>query len=300
MKIILPGGSGFLGRSFERYASALGHECYVLTRRTKQSNDIEWDGKSQGAWSQIIDGAEAVVNFTGRSVNCIYNEANQKEIIESRVDSVNAIDCAIEQRANPPRVIVQAGSLAIFGDTTESCDEDSCHGQGFSVRVCEIWEEAFFSKNFSGTRKCLLRIGFVLGPNGGALEPLRKLALAFLGGTVGKGTQYISWLHAEDLNRMIMACIEDQALNGIFNATGPNPVTNKEFMKLLRETLGRPWSPPAPESMVRIGALLIMRADPSLALTGRKCYPKRFLERGFSFAHTDLEETLKDVLGKWS
>jgi uncharacterized protein (TIGR01777 family) len=243
-----------------------------------------------------INGSYAVVNFTGKSVNCIYTPKNKAEIINSRIDSVNAVDQAVLQCAHPPQVIVQAGSLAIFGDTEKRCDEEASHGEGFSVHVCQQWEDTFFNREFQKTRKVLLRIGFALGKNGGALEPLLKLAKFYLGGTIGSGRQYISWLHLDDLNEMFLTAIENEKMNGIYNATGPTPVTNKEFMKALRKSTNRGWSPPAPATLVKIGAYVIMRADPSLALTGRNCVPKRLLESGFKFKYTDLEDALEDLV----
>jgi len=295
-RFILPGGSGFLGRSFAAHARRLGHESIVLTRSPKENGDVFWDGKTLGDWRQHVDGADAVVNFTGKSVNCLYTPANRREIIDSRVDSVKAIDEAVTRCERPPGAIVQTGSLAIYGDTTASCDESAPHGEGFSVEVCELWEGAFFSKTLPDTRKCCLRIGFALGPDGGALETLCNLARWFLGGTVGSGRQYISWLHVDDLNRMIMRCIEDPSLEGVFNATGPSPVTNEEFMRRLRKAVGRPWSPPVPAWLVKLGARWILRTDASLALTGRKCYPSRLRSAGFEFRYTDLEETLREII----
>jgi len=299
MRIVIPGGSGFLGRSFATFARKRGYHCIVLTRNPRDEGDVQWDGRTMGDWAAAFDGAAAVVNFTGRSVNCVYNDANKKEIIESRVNSVRAVDEAVAGCSDPPKVIVQAGSLAIYGDTTEPCGEDAPHGEGFGVEVCEVWEEEFFAQALPQTRKCFLRIGFVLGIGGGALEPLRTLTRCYLGGTVGKGNQFISWIHIDDLNRMILTCIENASLEGVFNATGPGPVTNRVFMKAMRKAAGRPWVPPAPAPLVRLGARLIMQTDASLALAGRKCFPRRFSELGFVFNHTNLEQTLRDIMEGW-
>ena len=295
-RLVLPGGSGFLGRAFAAYARSLGHACVVLTRRPSREGDLPWDGKTRGPWCEALEGAEAVVNFTGKSVMCRYTPENRKEIIDSRVDSVRVVDEAVARCVRPPAVIVQSGSLAIYGDTSEACDEEAPHGEGFGVEVCELWEDAFFENPLPETRKCMLRIGFVLGPDGGLLVPLRRLTRFFLGGTVGSGRQYISWLHVDDLNRMILRCIEDDTLDGLFNATSPHPVTNKVFMQALRKAMRRPWSPPTPAVMVKIGARWILGTEGSLALAGRRCYPRRFEEVGFTFIHTDLEATLRDVL----
>jgi uncharacterized protein (TIGR01777 family) len=143
-----------------------------------------------------------------------------------------------------------------------------------------------------------VRIGFVLGKNGGALDPLAKLTRCFLGGTVGKGSQYISWLHEDDLNRLILDCIEDEKYQGIYNATCPKPVSNREFMKQLRTALKRPWSPPVPSWAVKIGARYIMQTEADLALTGRRCIPKRLSdEHDFKFKYNNLDTSLENIFG---
>ena len=145
-----------------------------------------------------------------------------------------------------------------------------------------------------GMRKSILRIGFALGPDGGALEMLARLTRFFLGGTVGSGRQFTSWIHIADLNRMFLAAIERDDISGVFNATAPNPVTNAEFMREMRRALHRPWSPPVPALVAHIGSWL-MRTEASLALGGRRCTPKHFLERGFEFEFPELRGALEDL-----
>ena len=304
-KIILAGGSGFLGQSFAYFLAKRGFEVVILSRQPKsyqnpQMRTVVWDAKTIGNWATELEDAVAVVNFTGRSVACLYTEKNKKEIIASRIDSVRVIAKAFGMLQNPPPVLIQAASLAIYGDTKTLCDEDAPHGSGFStefsVAVCEKWEQAFWESKPAKVRAVLFRIGFVLGPGGGALEPLARLTRLFLGGTVGSGRQFISWLHLHDLNRMFLWAIENPHASGVYNATGPNPVENREFMATLRKVLKRPWSPPVPEFIVKFGALFIVKADPSLALTGRKCVSRRLEEQGFRFEYTDLENALKEIL----
>nr|WP_264484457.1 TIGR01777 family oxidoreductase [Brevibacillus borstelensis] len=299
-KIILAGGSGFLGNAFASFLSEKGYEAVILSRSAAGNNPharyVAWDGAAVGEWAAELEGSRAVVNFAGKSVNCIYTKKNKAEIIQSRLSSVKALTDAILACKNPPPVFVQAGSLAIFGDTRQLCDEEAPHGEGFSVEVCKRWEEAFFAVELPKTRKVLLRIGFALGKNGGALEPLMNLVTYNLGGTVGSGDQYISWLHVDDLNEMIFAAIQNEQLQGTYNATGPTPVTNREFMQTLRKVMNKGWAPPAPAPLVWLGAYLVMRTEPSLALTGRNCVPKKLLDAGFSFRFTDLEEALRDII----
>ena len=297
-KVVIPGGSGFLGSSLASYLVAKGHEVIILTRKPHRTQgpiqDIYWDGKTFGEWARAFEGAKAVVNLTGRSVNCLPTARNKREIIESRVDSVNVVTQAINQADIPPSALVQASSLAIYGDTQETCTEESAHGQGFSADVCKCWEEALKQRGLPSTRKVVLRIGFVLGSGGGALGPLASLTKRFLGGRIASGQQYISWLHIEDLNRMILWAIESDKVQGAFNATGPNPVTNAKFMRTLRLVLNRPWSPPVPAWAVRIGAVF-MRTDASLALTGRKCVPEKALAMGFDFHYLELQKALQNI-----
>jgi uncharacterized protein len=162
------------------------------------------------------------------------------------------------------------------------------------TKVCEKWETAFESVEVPATRKVLLRLGVVLGPNGGFLGLLGRLTRWFLGGQVGNGRQYLSWIHIADLSRMVLASIENRELTGVFNATSPNPVSNVEFMRELRRALHRPWSPPVPEFAARIGSWL-MGTEASLALVSQRCIPRRFLEHGFNFEFPKLRSALANI-----
>lgn len=302
-RVVLAGGSGFLGHALAEELLKRDYEVVILTRTPKRRSvgrrvqEVAWDGRTLGAWKGAIDGARAVVNLTGKSVNCRYTAANRREIVESRVDSVNVLGEAIAGCVKPPNAFVQAASLAIYGDAGERvCDESAPAGKGFSVETCLSWEAAFNSLQLPATRKVLLRIGFALGKGEGALGTLAKLTKFYLGGSVGSGRQYISWLHAQDLNEMFLWSIERDDMVGTYNATCENPVTNAEFMRELRHALNRPWSPPVPTLAVRVGARL-MGTESELALTGRRCVPKRFSEMNFEFAYPRLTEALRNLFG---
>jgi hypothetical protein len=237
------------------------------------------------------------VNLAGRNINCPHTPKNVLEIAESRVNAVRIVATAFDHILHPPRVWVQAGAIGFYGDRgDQGCIEDTPSGEGKLVGICCQWEYAFNTAVVAKTRRVLLRIGFVLGRTGGALPVLARLTRGFLGGTVGSGKQYISWIHLADLNRMFIEAIERKDLSGTFNAVAPSPVTNKEFMRELRRALHRPWGLPAPDWSVRLGSLL-MRTDSSLALSGCRCAPKRFLEAGFSFQFPDLGSALKNIYG---
>jgi uncharacterized protein len=233
--------------------------------------------------------------LTGRSINTRHTAEHRREIIDSRVDSVRVLGEAICRCAQPPKVFVQLAGVGIYGDKGDRvCDETTPPGNDFVSEVCQKWEGAFNSVNARDTRKVLLRLGVVLGPSGGFLDLLARLTRWFLGGQVGSGRQYLSWIHMADLLRMILAAIENEELGDVFNATSPNPVTNREFMRELRRALHRPWSPPVPVFAARIGSWL-METEASLALVSERCIPKRFVEKNFEFEFPTVRDALASI-----
>ena len=301
-RIVLAGGSGFIGQSLSPFLLSKNYELIVLTRAESDHRgavrNVHWDGKTLDDWLEFVNGAFAVVNLTGRSINCRHTPENRREIIDSRVNSVRVLGQAIARCAQPPKAFVQIAGVGIYGDKGKRiCDETASPGDDFVTKVCEKWEAAFDSVDAPNTRKVLLRLGVVLGPNGGFLGLLGRLTRWFLGGQVGNGRQYISWIHITDLSRMVSASIENWELTGVFNATSPNPVTNAELMRELRRALHRPWSPPVPEFAVRIGSWL-MGTEASLALVSQRCVPKRFLEKHFAFEFPEQREALANIFPK--
>ena len=271
---------------------AKGYETLVIGRR---GTDLEWNGQTLGDWASALEGAEAVVNLTGKNINCRHTGENRREIIRSRVDSVRVLGEAIARCAVPPKVFVQASGVGYYGDTGDCvADEDSPPGHDFPAEVCRQWEGAFDALNLPATRKGILRLGVVLGRDGGALPMLEKLTRWFLGGAVGNGKQFISWIHVADVVRMFEAAVEQTDLSGVFNSTSPRPVTNKEFMRELRRALHRPWSPPVPAPFARAGAWL-MGTDGELALTSTRCVPRRFVQHGFDFQFPNLRDALASL-----
>jgi uncharacterized protein len=295
--VVLAGGSGFLGRALSAELGRAGYEVLVLTRKGRRgrAGRAVWDGRTAGDWARLLEGAEAVVNLAGRSVNCRYTRRNRREIVESRVGSVEALGRAVRACARPPKVFIQVASLAIYGDAGgRVCCEDAPAGRGFSAETCVRWERAFDALELPATRKVLLRTGLVLGRGGGALPTLARLARCGLGGTMGDGRQYVSWLHVQDFTRLVRWCLERGDAAGVYNATGPAPVTNGEFMCELRCALRRTWSPRTPAWLVRLGSFL-MRTEAELVLRGRRGLPDRLVEEGFKFMYTNLEAALADL-----
>jgi uncharacterized protein (TIGR01777 family) len=298
-RIILAGGSGFVGQALAPVLVTKGYDVVVLGRRAAHRKEgvdyLQWDGKTVGNWSSALEGAEAVVNLTGKNINCRHTPENRREIIRSRVDSVRVLGEAIANCATPPQVFAQASGVGYYGDTGDQvADEDASRGSDFPAEVCRQWEGAFNALDLPGTRKVVLRLGVVLGRDGGALPVLEKLARWFLGGAVGSGRQFISWIHVADLIQLFVSAIERPELTRVFNATAPAPVTNREFMCELRRALHRPWSPPVPTPFARAGAWL-MGSEGELALLSSRCAPRRYLEHGFQFQFPTLREAFANL-----
>ena len=298
-RIVLAGGSGFLGRALASRLAQRGDEVVVLTRRPDSSRkayrEIFWDGRTLGPWADEFEGAHAVVNFAGKNVNCRYTPEALAEINASRVDSVKVVAAAIRRCARPPQAWIQTGSMAIYGDAGDlPCGEDSPPGEGIPVETCLRWEQAFSENPTPGVRRVWLRISFVLGRSAGALRFLEVLTKCFLGGTVGSGRQFISWIHEEDMIRVFLRAIDDASAQGVYNVATPNAVPNATLMSELRRVLRRPWCPPTPAWMMPFGCWLF-RTEPVLALTGRRGLPVRLEAEGFCFEHPELPGALDDL-----
>ena len=301
-KYILAGGSGFLGTALARILLARGDEPVILTRNPAHwrgpGRAVAWDGKTAGPWAAELDGAAAIINLTGRTVDCRKTPANKRVILESRVNSVHALAAAWAQVKNPPKVWIQSATAHIHGDTAdELIDESSPIGTGFAPEVGMAWEKSLADAALPGCRQVVLRISFVLGATGGALPVLARLTRLFMGGTLGSGRQYFSWLHVDDLNAIILRALDDDTMSGVYVTTAPGPVTNRDFMAELRRALHRPFGLPTPEPLLRIGAWFL-RTDPELPLLGRRLVPTRLMREGFVFKHPALLEALRDLLGK--
>ena len=300
--IIIAGGSGFLGQSLVQHLRAIGcDESVVVLTRGPSGDDgnvryEKWDAQTIGDWAKKIDGAKAIVNVVGRTVDCVKNARNKKVILDSRIDSVRVLAEACNRAKTPPAVWVQAATAHIFGDTGEKIlDESSPIGTGFAPIIGTAWEKAFNDADLPDTRRVTLRISFVIGRGGGALKTLALLTRLGLGGPTGSGKQYMSWVHEYDLNQTILRAIDTPMMDGIYVVTAPKPETNDDFMRMLRTQLRRPWSPRVPEWAVRVGAVFL-RTDPELALYGRRCVPTRLTNEGFAFRFPDLHSALADLL----
>ena len=314
-KIILAGGSGFIGTLLGRRFRAAGWEAVVLTRQPPALRDdgileVQWPARpivgsnptsfrTHGTWIHAFDGADAVVNLAGRSVNCVHTPENRRQILESRLDSVRVLGAALEQCREPPRVWVQCSALGYYGaGAMPLCDEQSPAGKTFLAEVCTKWEEAFAVTCPVSMRPVVLRLGLVLGNGGGAFPALLRLARCFLGGAVGEGNQGMSWIHQADLEEILLRAISHETMRGAYNMCAPGPVTNAEFMRTLRQVVYRPWCPSAPAAVVKAMAKFVIRTDPSLLLEGQFVGPARLLEEGYKFKYAHLPAALRDLAGR--
>lgn len=298
--IVIAGGTGFLGLNLARHLAELGCRVTLVSRSPPRADGpwthAAWDGRTPGEWASHLEGASALVNLAGRTVDCIKTPDHCDEILRSRVEATAVLGLAIRAVQSPPPVWVQMSTAHLYGDPPEAvCDENSAFGYGLAPAVGQAWEAAYASAVLPEMRQVILRTSFVLGRGGGALPRLARLVRWGLGGTVGHGRQGISWIHETDMNRLFARAIASDAMRGAYLATAPQPVANRDFMRELRRVLGARVGLPAAGWMVRIGAPLMMRTDPELALYGRYCVSRRLAEEAFDFAFPDLASALRDV-----
>ncbi len=300
-KVLIFGGTGFIGLSLARHLKEGGFIPIIIARkRPEYSIDYEflqWDAVTLGPWVKDLDNAKAIVNLSGKSVDCIKTPDNIDLILRSRVDSTKLIGKAIKEVPNPPKIWIQMSTAHIYGDPpSQICTESSSTGYGLAPFVGKAWEEAFMQSIAQNIRGVILRTSFVIGKNGGALKSLQRIAKLGLGGSVGDGSQGMSWIHEYDMNEIIYQAITNEQYSGIYISSAPNPVSNKEFMKLLRRKTGMLFGMPTPEFMVRLGAKFLFKTDPELALYGRYVRSERLEKKGFEFKFPNLEEALEDLL----
>lgn len=299
-RVVIAGGSGFLGLNLARVLADRGCEVVILSRHPPAVSGpwrhVGWDARTLGDWIHTLAGASALVNLVGRSVDCVKTPDHQDEILRSRVESTRVLGHALERLGHSIRVWVQMSTAHIYGDPPElDCDEEAAFGTGLAPTVARAWEAAYAEARPDATRGVVLRTSFVLGRHGGALSRLVGLARVGLGGRVGHGRQGISWIHERDMNRIFLQAIADPRMSGAYLATAPQPVSNAEFMRALRRALGIPFGLPAAEWQVRLAAPWLLRTDPELALYGRRCVPARLRGLGFEFEFPDVEAALGDL-----
>jgi uncharacterized protein (TIGR01777 family) len=306
-RVVIAGGSGFLGVSLATYLATRGRSIVILSRRPPKLDGpwrhVSWDARSSGDWCQELEGASGLVNLVGRSVDCVKTPERRDEILRSRVEATRAIGRAVCQLDHAPPVWVQMSTAHIYGDPPQvTCTEDSPFGIGLAPSVARAWEEEYRAGVLPSQRAVVLRTSFVIGRDrgagGGALARLRMLVRLGLGGRVGSGTQGMSWIHETDINRLFERALDNPQMQGAYIASSPNPVSQQAFMRALRRAVGTPIGLPASSWMVRIGARWLMNTDPELALYGRYVVSKRLKAEGFDFRFPNLADALSDLLSR--
>lgn len=292
-RIIIAGGTGFLGDALMNYFHAKGDAVVILTRNPKKSNHIYWDARSVGDWLAELEGADVLINMTGKSVDCRYTEKNKKEILASRIDSTRVLHKALSQLKNPPKVWLNASSATIYmhAETIQMTEDSGCHGDDFSMNICKQWEHAFFEEELPKTRSVALRTSIVFDKDGGAFPVIKRLAKFLMGGKQGGGEQMVSWIHITDFCRAVNFSIENESIVGPVNIVGPKPLKNADFMALVRKHVKVPFGMSQPVWLLDLGARII-GTEIELLLKSRNVVPARLLEKGFVFKYNTMEECL--------
>jgi uncharacterized protein (TIGR01777 family) len=294
VKIVIPGGTGHIGTLLVRSLTGAGHEVVVVTRQPRRSGEVGWDGRTLGPWASAIDGSDVVINLAGRSVNCRYTDANLRQMMDSRVDSARVVGEAIAAARRPPAAWLQMSTATIYEHSLGQPHDEATGVIGgsepgvpaywsYSVSIAVNWEQAQASAVTPGTRKVALRTAIVMSPErGGAFDMLSRLARLGLGGPVGGGRQYVSWIHGADLARAVSFLISRGDIDGAVNLAAPAPLPQREFMRELRRACGVPAGLSATRWMAGVGAF-VLRSDTELLLKSRYVLPRRLTSAGFAF-----------------
>jgi uncharacterized protein len=291
-KVILAGGTGFIGQYFEKQFKELGYDVKHISR---QPQHISWNDKS--AIIDALEDGELLINLAGKSVNCRYNEANKREIMNSRLETTKILGESVLSCKNPPHLWINSSTATIYrhAEDRPMTETNGEIGSGFSVDVATNWEKTFYSFSLPKTRQIALRIAIVLGKDGGVMTPYMNLVRFGLGGIQGSGNQMFSWIHVEDLFRIVLFLNKREDLSGTFNCSAPEPVSNREFMKKMRKSMNMPIGLPSPKWLLEIGSVMI-RTESELVLKSRWVLPERLEREGYRFTFNTLDKTLQDIL----
>ena len=309
LRIVLPGGSGQVGTILARYFQSQGHDVVVLARSTRPApwRIVQWDGTNSDRWTAELENADLVLNLTGRNVNCRYNDANRREIKESRTRTTRLLGEAISRLTHPPKIWMNASTATIYRHALDRpMDEatgeiggnepDAPSTWNFSIDVATSWEKEFFAANTPATRKIALRSAMVMSPDrDGIFDTLLRLVRFGLGGASGSGKQFVSWIHDQDFLRSIQYLMDHDDLDGAINIASPNPLPNAEFMAALRKAWGARIGLPASAWMLELGAVFL-RTETELILKSRRVIPGRLLARGFRFDFPAWNDAAHDLV----
>jgi len=313
MKIVIPGGSGQVGTVLACAFHERGDEVVVLSRTETTAQPwrvVRWDGESAGDWASEFEGADAIINLAGQSVNCRYTPENRKIITESRVKSTRIVGQAIAETNSAPRVWLQASTATLYAHRYDAPNDEETGIIGgsepnapdtwrFSIDVVKKWERELKAAATPLTRKVLMRSAIVMSPRaGGPFDILLRLVRFGLGGRFGDGKEFVSWIHHQDLVRSVVWLIQNEQLEGPVNLAAPNPLPNSQFMQGLRKAWGMPFGLPAAEWMLELGACAL-GSETELMLKSRRVIPGRLTKSGFAFQFPTWEEAACDLCARW-
>lgn len=314
MKIVMPGGSGKVGAVLARNFVSKGHDVVILSRKPATAKNesvrhVTWDGRTMGDWASEIEEAGVVINLAGRSVDCRYTKRNRELILNSRIDSTRVIGEAIAAATSPPRVWLQASTATIYAHRFDApndeatgilggSEKDSPSTWQFSIEVAKAWEEMLAAASTPHTRKVALRSAMTMSPDRGSVfDVLSRLVRLGLGGRVGSGRQFVSWIHDADFVRSVDWLIQDDHVDGPVNLAAPNPLPYSEFMAELRRVWNMPIGLPAPEWLLEI-ATAVLRTESELVLKSRRVVPGVLLNHGFEFEYPDWASAATELCGR--
>jgi len=311
MKIVIAGGTGYLGQILTNALVQCDHQVVVLSRHGHRDGQVvTWDGRTLGAWTKELDGADAVINLAGRSVNCRYTRAHLREMMDSRVESTRVIGQVIAQAAHPPRIWLQMSTATIYAHRFDAPNDeitgliggeesDAPRYWRASVDIAKAWEDALRQADTPHTSKVALRSAMVMSPDrGGPLAVFLDLTRRGLGGSIAGGRQYISWIHDRDFVRAVQFLLTSESIKGPINLAAPHPLPQRYFMAVLRAAWGTRLGLPATRWMVALGAF-VMRTETELVLKSRRVIPTRLVDAGFSFDFPEWPPAAADLVARW-
>jgi uncharacterized protein (TIGR01777 family) len=312
MKIVIPGGTGQVGHLLARHFHAQGHAVIVLSRTAQAAPwpVIPWDGITLGSWVAELERSDVCINLAGRSVNCRYTPANRRAIRDSRILSTQILGEAIASLRHPPPLWLNASTATIYRHSLDRPMDEATGELGgnepgapdtwnFSIDIAKAWEQAFFSAPTPHTRKVALRSAMTFSPDpGGVFDVFLSLVHHGLGGTNLPGDQFVSWIHDTDFIRAIEFLIATQNFIGPVNLASPNPLPNRDFLRILREAWGTRIGLPTTSWMIEIGTFL-MRTESELVLKSRQVIPGRLLDAGFQFSLPTWPLAARDLVARW-
>ena len=292
-KIAIAGGTGFIGTYLVKRFREMDYEVVFISRHSLYKSSTE------NQLSAILEGAEALINLAGKTINCRHTKSNKKEILSSRIDSTRSLGRAVLACKTPPKVWINASAAGIYKPsiTNTATEKETEFGTDFLALVVKQWEKSFFDFQFTTTRQIALRTSVVLGKNGGALKPLVLLTKLMLGGKQGDGQQLISWIHIEDYFQQILFILEQSTISGVVNISAPYPIKNEDFMQSLRQTLNIGIGIPAPRFAINAGAFII-GTEASLILNSVNIAPQKLLDAGYKFHFPTVDSALANLLVK--